>query len=753
VKRTMARVNQRKRRSSVGLLVLFGVICESTETPSAIASSIPTVNITDSGPDNYLPVGSAFYLAGTAEDGVTDVVPVFVRPGVRTMFGATGPSCTQFAASTGALAGTGGSSDTIIFSAPGEAVARSVWTPHAGLDLDTPVFIPSRWTAGGGSTAAPASASATPSASGSPPSSSGVTKGTPYQILVPQDPFFNSSGTYCLFVYKTKHESKKDATGIKDALLTYSAAARTCANAACVAAARSGFAKARDQAMALVSATSHTALITAANNLISTSETLRTIPTTAPSILNGMVAPSGVGVALPVSLPDSASAPYRSTALAAPPGAGAPARGRQPAAPSTDWLAVGVVRLLAEQGALLPRINGGHLDYYSSNGTIQVKYLRILADNDTIEIAADPASVDPTSRATAGLKASGLTIGAPDPSGKRVTLRDLQEMLQGNVRLSTGYVPAAAARDRLSQIMGASLDAPLAPNDQVDLDALRVWAYGLAHAIERLLAQGAIAPPATPQSPGEQALGGWLAPSLTPCSGAPLASWNVNPSVCGAPAPGGSPSWPGYNAAGDNPLEFLGSQIAAYELARTNWAANIANVTVTLDRVSTLRSAFQLNVQFTQSTWVFSYVTPVVGTAFVLDVNQTFARFYLGAQVHLVPNPVDSPQWTQPNDWLRAFALELGMSTTGGSLGPDGRFSGWKGLPPIFVGLALHAVPYTSFSVGGTLLERRSSTVAQEEPQTYVGLYLGLNVQANIPDLVVALKGRTTTTSTAPANP
>jgi len=118
----MARVNQRKRRSSVGLLVLFGVICESTETPSAIASSIPTVNITDSGPDNYLPVGSAFYLAGTAEDGVTDVVPVFVRPGVRTMFGATGPSCTQFAASTGALAGTGGSSDTIV------SIRRGQWS-------------------------------------------------------------------------------------------------------------------------------------------------------------------------------------------------------------------------------------------------------------------------------------------------------------------------------------------------------------------------------------------------------------------------------------------------------------------------------------------------------------------------------------------------------------------------------------------------------------------------------------------------
>ena len=51
----------------------------------------------------------------------------------------------------------------------------------------------------------------------------------------------------------------------------------------------------------------------------------------------------------------------------------------------------------------------------------------------------------------------------------------------------------------------------------------------------------------------------------------------------------------------------------------------------------------------------------------------------------------------------RAVALELAVAPYGGSFGPEHRYGGLGALPPLFVGLAFHAIPYTSVTIGGAI--------------------------------------------------
>ena len=143
------------------------------------------------------------------------------------------------------------------------------------------------------------------------------------------------------------------------------------------------------------------------------------------------------------------------------------------------------------------------------------------------------------------------------------------------------------------------------------------------------------------------------------------------------------------------------------------------------------------SVEFTESTWVFSYLTPVLGYA-QLRTDGNFALFYTAVQLHLVPNRGDDVLWSNGfgQDWKRAFALELGFSPKVSSFGPDKRLSGYSGFPPVYFGVALHIIPYTSISLGGVLLDRKSSTLADEKPDVTFKPYVGFNVQFNLPEYV-----------------
>jgi hypothetical protein len=160
-----------------------------------------------------------------------------------------------------------------------------------------------------------------------------------------------------------------------------------------------------------------------------------------------------------------------------------------------------------------------------------------------------------------------------------------------------------------------------------------------------------------------------------------------------------------------------------------------------------------LRVSFASKTWVFSYLTPIIGYAGVARTDESFGLFYLGAQLHFAPNPVDDVLWSHgvtARDLRRAVALELGVAPTGKAFGPDARFSGPGGLPPIFLGLAVHIVPYTSLSVGALLTDRKRSTLAQEDPHLAVSPYVGVTLQLNLPDLFRYASSPSSNTSAIP---
>jgi hypothetical protein len=54
----------------------------------------------------------------------------------------------------------------------------------------------------------------------------------------------------------------------------------------------------------------------------------------------------------------------------------------------------------------------------------------------------------------------------------------------------------------------------------------------------------------------------------------------------------------------------------------------------------------------------------------------------------------------------------------------------------VFLGIAAHAIPYTSLTLGSVFLDQRASTIAQEQPKLFTAFAVALTVQANVPDLI-----------------
>jgi hypothetical protein len=185
----------------------------------------------------------------------------------------------------------------------------------------------------------------------------------------------------------------------------------------------------------------------------------------------------------------------------------------------------------------------------------------------------------------------------------------------------------------------------------------------------------------------------------------------------------------------------LGSYQAIARLvdAKEEWDASKSGLAVTIKDAIRYEASepIPLEIEFNESTWVFSYLTPVVGYA-EINADGGFAVSYVAVQLHFVPNPGNRVLWSQgASDFWRSFALELGFSPTINSgFGPDNRYTGYSGFAPVFGGVALHILPYTSVTFGEALVDRKSSSLANERPQHTFEPFIGFNVQFNIPEYV-----------------
>jgi hypothetical protein len=180
------------------------------------------------------------------------------------------------------------------------------------------------------------------------------------------------------------------------------------------------------------------------------------------------------------------------------------------------------------------------------------------------------------------------------------------------------------------------------------------------------------------------------------------------------------------------------------------WEGKVADLAVVTSEAVTVTGPQPIPFQigFTQKSWLFTYVTPVVGYAQIDSPDGWFSLFYLAAQIHFFPNPVDDPLWRHgAMDARRAYAIELGFAPNVSMFGPDSRYRGIDGLPPPFVAVALHPLPYTSLSLGCAFVDRKRTVLAGELPHFAPQFFLGLNVQVNVPDLIrQATKTDTSTT-------
>jgi hypothetical protein len=354
-------------------------------------------------------------------------------------------------------------------------------------------------------------------------------------------------------------------------------------------------------------------------------------------------------------------------------------------ATATDPFAGAVATMLARSGALLPQVRGKGVTLFTTDGKLEVRALQLLDDGRSIRVAA---SASPSEARV--LTATADTLAVADG----ITLFDLVQLGQGKLRVDKDWTTLSALGDKAAGLGSESWTA----DDAAYLASAGDHLRRLANFVD-IVTTGASCT-ASPQEGDvvRKLLGEWL--------------------VCQHVDAGA--------------LESLVDQLDELQGADAAWKATKDKVFAHDRQLVTLTTTTVADTRAERAprTWLFSYVTPVAGYAGILRPDESFGLFYVGAEIHLAPNPVDAIQWKRGSqDLLRAVALELGVAPYSGSFGPEHRYGGLGALPPVFVGVAFHAIPYS-------ILERRNSTIPEERTHTTFAPYLGFAVQLNLPDLI-----------------
>jgi hypothetical protein len=342
---------------------------------------------------------------------------------------------------------------------------------------------------------------------------------------------------------------------------------------------------------------------------------------------------------------------------------------------------------------------------FTTDGKLQARFLQVLDDGRSIRVAS---SKTPTGDQARLLSITTDTLVIADG----LTLLDLVQLVRGQIRVDSDkdWMSLTALGDKFATLGLETWSA----DDTAFLAAAHAHLKALAIYVDAISA-GAKCPtkPGANDAEGDQGrdaserhLGEWLV-----CS-------KVDPAAVLA----------------------LADQLGELAYEDQHWRALKQKLVAHARRLVTLTTTSPIGtrIAFAARTWVFSYVTPIVGYAGVIRPDESFGLFYLGAQLHLVPNPVDEVLWRDgvtAHDLRRAIGIEIGIAPYRGSFGPQARYSGPGGLPPIFFGLAVHLIPYTSLTLGGAILARKNSTLMEEQPHAVFTPYVGFTVQLNVPDM------------------
>jgi hypothetical protein len=409
-----------------------------------------------------------------------------------------------------------------------------------------------------------------------------------------------------------------------------------------------------------------------------------------------------------------------------------------------------VAAMLALNNQLQPVIHPGRqslIGYFTKAGKI-VRAVGLTASGQ-IRVATDTGG-----RTAEVLDATAAALAIPDSPS---TLQDLLELAGGRLPFGKEYLEPGAYHQRIAPILVAFAQ-PLTPDQAAVLasahDSLAALHQTLVHIHDAY--DGKQRPVEGSKAAILWDLGKWLETTVeTPCNPRQWVGWGqVATDEAGCMAnPGKRAGWATYVSQTSTlegaPLAIVVSDLWDFKGAQALWVA----VRPTINQRSTTAFSHTISttIEVTRETWVFSYLSPVVGYAAASPVrdgsHEGITLHYFAVQLHVKPNPAHLPA-----GGIGMFALEVGASPGIGSFGPDQRYRGIGNISPVFAGLAVHLIPYTAVSAGVLFGERRSSTVGQEDYHTFGAGYVGLTVDLNIPQLVVGSKTTTTTTNGTAGN-
>lgn len=674
---------------------------------NAAADGIPTIKLTDAGPDQDIPTKHSFYVTGDAGKNTVVVQAVIAKKGSAAMFGSDGPTCDEFAGqlhinrSNPRRLGAGVHSAFELFAtaAPevrnGKVLVSAQWTPPPGGDAAT------------------------------------------YQVLVPTDEtFFEPGYSFCLYVLRQTQrvDDTTIATAIDDVAAAFdqcvteaavaNAASHKAAIARCKAAAQSQFDARIDKLL------DHALLVISPGSSRSPSCQGGKPTNNHPSdrdkayceLKNTITVALGHAETVHLKRADL----DKSLAVTAVPDL---SHGWLGTSGNGNDLGQAIVTMLTNQGSLFPsqkaevtsdpKARTGtrpapttSVEHLTKDGKIAVAYVSILDDDRRIRVASSTAPSADQTRVLDGVTTDNLVVAAG------ITLHDL-------LLLGHGIIPGHGVTPTDQDTTFAELRTAIRQVGLVPAWGANERAY-FARMRDRLGKISDVADIATLTAFDEE----------TPAS-----------------VLGHIKTW--LAAGGRLPGDVKQLAVDLKTLVDNKEAFD-----VTVKHLAFVASQqFQLggpqpvpfHIGFDQKTWLFSYVTPTVGHAQIHSHDGWFSTVYFAAQIHLFPNPVDDPMYLHgiARDLKRSFALELGFASSVTSFGPDDRYRGVFGLPPPFIALALHPLPYTSISVGEALLERRTTVLSVESPHWAPSFFVGFNVQLNVPDLIRSQKTSSPTVGSA----
>jgi hypothetical protein len=714
-----------QNRGAALVAALTGIAASSYVAPTmAEPSPIPIVTMSDAGPDKELPTGGAFYLAGKVDKQVAAVYPVFVRASYPPLGigGARSCSLTQKSLSAGQLIRakdtpvietlTGVLPIERLWATPSSAAGADVIGEYERLNAWHNAYVPPAWVR-------PA----------------GQAEGASYQVLVSEPRYFRPGATYCLFVYEQRKISEQEKQRIPKLLWEHRKKRAACDASGGGGAARSCAAVDKEFVDKLNELLSEAGRERAKEVLFKVRTELVNAAASMSSFLPDMKAALD---------PKKWSPPFKvGEAAWGPP--------RDFIDVDADPLGRLIVELLASKGhihrAVYPtRASGevvdgkridcvkdrdactGRVSYATRSGSIAIRYVRARPGLDAFEVASDK-SPSPAERDEVAVPAGSLTI-----YGAGITLEDAMELARGKIKIGSRYtpfegvystvvVPAVDKQETSLEETGLLAEPPALVDLGARVSALR-GAVSLACAGARA---------AQPQKGEGRGAAGMKAAVLAtdrmafePAARALMGLWLEEAALtsCGP-----------YAGAEMDPLEAIAGHLEGYLAAVKTWREGEGAMTVELTKISTelpRRTPLVVQSRLTQETFFDTYVTPYLGRSALIKPGEDIGMTYAGIQVYLWPNDVAEPMWMNgAADMRRLVGLEIGVGLETGDFGEGARFSGPGPLPPIFVGAAVHGLPYLTLSLGASILDRRRSALIPETRDMYASFYMGLTAQLN----------------------